>query len=533
MIAPPSAHRQTSMLEHLVQNWQVRKPVAKSRGGIVATQNRVAGEAGAKILAAGGNAVDAAVATGFSLAAVEPWNSGLGGVGFMLVYLAKENRVHVVDFGPISPRGLDPAAYPLTGGYTSDLFTWPTVKDDRNVHGPNSIAVPGHVDGLGLALEKFGTMQFGDVMQPAIELADKGIAVDWYLTLKTATMAKELARYPTTRDIWLPGGYPPVTAPGAPLERLVLKGLASTLRRLAQAGRRDYYEGEVAASIARDIQAMGGNLALEDLRNYHARIVAPLETEYRGAQLALAPGLSAGPTMQRALARLQDVKLRAGGPHADAFVAYARILREGYAERLATMGATSDHRDPSTTTHLNVVDRHGNMVALTQTLLSVFGSKVVLPETGILMNNGIMWFDPRPGSPNSLAPNKRPLTNMSPMIARRNGKAWFAIGASGGRKILPAVYQIASFLIDHGMSLEDAFHQPRIDASGGESVSVDPRLPEAVRKALADQFPAVDTELVLYPTNYACPSAVLRDPDEGAHFGITDVMSPWSGAVAE
>ncbi|HET7157841.1 MAG TPA: gamma-glutamyltransferase, partial [Burkholderiales bacterium] len=105
------------MLEHLVQNWQVRKPVVESRGGIVATQNRVAGEAGAKILAAGGNAVDAAVATGFSLAAVEPWNSGLGGVGYMLVYLAKENRVQVVDFGPVSPRGLDPADYPLTGGF--------------------------------------------------------------------------------------------------------------------------------------------------------------------------------------------------------------------------------------------------------------------------------------------------------------------------------------------------------------------------------------------------------------------------------
>src|SRR5215210_6425692 len=172
-----------AMLEHLAQNWHVRKPVARSSGGIVATQNRVAGEAGAKILAGGGNAVDAAVATGFSLAAVEPWNSGLGGVGFMLVYLAKEQRVEVIDFGPLSPRGLDPAAYPLTGGYTSDLFTWPTVKDDRNVHGPLSIAVPGHVDGLGLALEKFGTLKFTDVLQPAIALADKGIAVDWFLTL--------------------------------------------------------------------------------------------------------------------------------------------------------------------------------------------------------------------------------------------------------------------------------------------------------------------------------------------------------------
>ena len=522
------------MLEHLVQNWHVRKPVAQSRGGIVATQNRIAGEAGAKVLAGGGNAIDAAVTTGFALAAVEPWNSGLGGIGFMLVYLAKEDRVEVVDFGPVSPRSLDPAAYPLTGGFTSDLFTWPTVKDDRNVHGPNSFAVPGHVAGLSLALEKFGTIGFADAMKPAIALADQGIAVDWFLTLKVATNTRELARYPTTRDIWLPNGFPPVTAPGAPLGRLVLKNLAGTMRRLADAGPRDFYEGEVAASITRDVKAMDGVLGLDDLRNYRARIVKPLETTYRGARIALAPGLTAGPTIQRALAKLEEVKLRSGGPHADAFLAYARILREGYTERLATMGETSDHRDPSTTTHLNVIDRHGNMVALTQTLLSVYGSKVVLPSTGILMNNGIMWFDPRPGAPNSLAPGKRPLTNMCPVIARGGeGKPAFAIGASGGRKIMPAVYQISSFLLDYGMTLEDAFHQPRIDASGGDTVSVDPRLPEAVRKSLADAFATVETELVVYPTNYACPSAVLRDARQGIHSGATDVMSPWSGAVAE
>ena len=522
-------------LEHLVQNWTVRKPVARTRGGIVATQNRVAGEVGARVLAAGGNAVDAAVATSFALAAVEPWNSGLGGVGFMLVYLAKEDRVQVIDFGPISPRNLDPADYPLVGGgvTTRDLFTWPTVKDDRNVHGPMSIAVPGHVDGLGLALEKFGSLPLADLLQPAITLADQGIAVDWFLTLKVATMARELARYDTTRAVWLPHGFPPVTAPGTPLERLILKGLAGTLRRLAKGGRRDLYEGAIAADIVKDVHAMGGNLGAEDLKHYRARIVPPLEFDYRNARIALAPGLTAGPTLHGAFKALAELKLQAGGPHADAFVAYARILREAYAERLTSMGETSDHRDPSTTTHLNVVDRHGNMVALTQTLLSVFGSKVVLPTTGILMNNGIMWFDPRRGSPNSLAPNKRPLTNMCPLIARREGKSWFAIGASGGRKILPAVFQISSFLIDHGMTLEDAFHQPRIDASGGDTVGVDPRQPQPVQQALADKFPVNLTELVVYPTNFACPSAVFNDPGTGEHFGTADVMSPWSGAVSE
>lgn len=521
------------MLEHRVQNWTVRKPLARSRGGIVATQNRVAGEAGARVLAAGGNAVDAAVATGFALAAVEPWNSGLGGIGYMLVYSAKTGRVRVVDFAPISPRGLDPADYPLTGGgaTTRDLFTWPAVKDDRNVHGPLSIAVPGHPDGLGLALEKFGTIKLAEALQPAIGLAEQGIAVDWFLTLKAATMAKELARYPTTRDIWLPNGFPPVTPAGAPLERLKLKGLAATMKRLASAGRRDFYEGDIAASIVNDVKSMGGSLGAEDLRGYRARIVEPLMADYRRTKFALAPGLTAGPSMLRVLNSLRGTSFRRNGPHADAFIAYAEALRQAFSERLATMGETADRRDPSTTTHLNVVDRHGNMVALTQTLLSVFGSRVVLPGTGILMNNGIMWFDPRPGTPNSLGPAKRPLTNMCPAIALRNGKAWFAIGGSGGRKIFPAVLQISSFLADHGLDLEEAFHHPRIDASEAEYVAVDPRLPAKVRKALAGKFTTRENELVVYPTNYACPSAVLRDRRE--NFGMSDVMSPWSGAVAE
>ncbi len=519
-------------VDHRTQNWNVRKPQARSRRGIVASQHRLAAEIGAETLAAGGNAVDAAVAAGFALAAIEPWNSGLGGIGYMLLYLAKENRVEVVDFGPISPRALDPADFPLSGGFAGDLFAWPAVKEDRNVHGPLSFALPGEVDGLGLALERFGTQTLATVLQPAIALAEEGIAVDWYLTLKVATLAKELARYGVTRDLWLPAGMPPLTPPDAPLRRLKLAGLAESLRRLARAGRRDFYEGEIGAAIAKDIRDVGGVLGLEDLRQYRARIVAPTECDYRGATVALAPQLTAGPSMAWALARLADRRFEPGGPRADAFVAYAEVLRDAYAQRLRTMGE-SEGRAPSSTTHLNVIDRDGNMVALTQTLLSVFGSKVVLPATGILMNNGVMWFDPRPGTPNSLGPAKRPLTNMCPVIVRREGKPWFAIGASGGRKIFPAVLQIASFLIDHGMSLEDAFHQPRIDASGGEHVGVDPRLPQEAEHALGEKFPTHSTELVVYPTNFACPSAVLNDLGTGERFGMSDVMSPWSGAVAE
>jgi gamma-glutamyltranspeptidase/glutathione hydrolase len=521
------------MRPHLVQNWTVRKPLVRSKGGIIATQNRVAGLAGAEILAVGGNAVDAAVATGLALAAVEPWNSGIGGIGFMLVYLAREQKVHVVDFGPISPHRLDPADYPLTGGTTTDLFTWPTVKDDRNVHGPMSIAVPGHVDGLATALARFGTKPFAELAQPAIRLADEGIAVDWFLTLKVATTAKELGRYPSTRAVWLRDGLPPVTQAGAPLERLKLTGLADTLRTLAKNGPRDFYEGEIAQALVKDFSAGGSVIDAEDLKRYHARIVAPLELDYLGTKLVLPGGLTAAPTLARVIASLRGKRFGPGQPGADTFVAYAQALREAYTERLATMGDQETTREPTSTTHFNVVDKDGNMVAMTQTLLSVFGSRYVLPTTGILMNNGINWFDPRPESANCLGPSKRPLTNMCPMIALKDGKAWFAIGASGGRKIMPAVFQLASFMIDHGLSLEDAFHQPRIDASGGDFVGVDPRLPEKVQQALAAKFPVNLTELVVYPTNFACPSSVMRDPATGENAGISDVMSPWSGAMAQ
>jgi gamma-glutamyltranspeptidase/glutathione hydrolase len=531
-IITSAAHFPT-MLGHRVQNWRVRKPLARSRGGVVATQNRIAGEAGARVLARGGNAVDAAVATGFALAVLEPWNSGLGGIGFMAIHLARERRVAVVDFGPVSPIALDPGAFPLAGGLARDLFAWPAVKEDRNVHGPLSFAVPGLAEGLGLALERFGTLPLAQVLAPAIEAAERGVAADWFLTLKVAASARDLARYPSTRAIWLPHGHPPVTPPDAPLERVRVPQLAATLRRLAEAGRRDFYEGEIAAAIVADVRALGGVLGAEDLRRYRARIVEPLEVEYREARFALAPGLTAGPSMARALERLRSERFSPGAPDAQSFVAYAGALRAAYAERLATMGETEPALAQACTTHLNAVDREGNMVALTQTLLSVFGSKVVLPRTGILMNNGIMWFDPRPGRPNSIGPGKRPLTNMCPVIVRRGREPWFAIGASGGRRIFPAVLQISSFIVDHGMPLEEAFHHPRLDASGGETVALDPRLPTGVRSAVAARFPAELRELVVYPTNYACPSAVLRDPASGEHQGIADVMSPWSGAVTE
>ena len=213
-------------------------------------------------------------------------------------------------------------------------------------------------------------------------------------------------------------------------------------------------------------------------------------------------------------------------PDGAAYVAYAEALQAAYAERLRGMGAGGDADRASCTSHLGAADRDGTVVALTQTLLSPFGAKVMLPETGILMNNGIMWFDPRPGGPNSIAPGKRPLSNMCPTIVEFADGRRAALGASGGRRILPAVAQLLSFLVDFGMSLDDAAHCPRINVDGGDLVEADARLPAKTRAMLEARFPLAVRPHGVHPSAYACPNAVVWEPESGIATGAAHVMSP-------
>ena len=173
---------------------------------------------------------------------------------------------------------------------------------------------------------------------------------------------------------------------------------------------------------------------------------------------------------------------RAARPGLQSYVAYARALDQAFNTRLAGMGDAAGLAEaaqaPSCTTHFCIVDRHGNLCSVTQTLLSIFGSRVVSPSTGLLLNNGIMWFDPEPGKPNSLGPGKRCLGNFCPVIGEAADGRRFALGASGGRKIIGAVLQIISFMLDHGLTLEEAFHQQRIDMSGGGKATADRTLPQ-------------------------------------------------------
>jgi gamma-glutamyltranspeptidase/glutathione hydrolase len=515
---------------HLTQNWDIRKPPVSSRGGVVVSQSGTAAGVGAEVLKAGGSAVDAVVAAAFALAAVEPWNSGLGGIGVMVVHQAGADRAEIVDFGPIAPLGLDPAAFPLTGEMRTELFTWPQVVGDRNMHGPLSFAIPSAVRGYALAVERFGRLPWCELVKPAIGLAHAGLPVDWFTTVKVASAAADLRRYEESRRIWLPDGLPPVCPPDSDSLSLPLGRLAATLERLAEAGPADFYEGEIARSIIADTRAGGGVLSVEDLAGYRARVVPSLEIPYRGVMFQTTPGMTAGPTLA-GIMRVLGGRRFARIPDGDYFEALVGALRQAYAERLETMGDVETGSRTSTT-HITAADRQGGIAALTTTLLSSFGSRYVLPGTGILMNNGVMWFDPRPGRPNSIGPGKRALTNMCPVVVARDGWPWFGVGASGGRRILGAVLQLANFIVDFGMDPEAAAHHPRIDVNGTERFGIDRRLPAEIIERLSRQSGATLVEHTVSPARFACPNLVLRGAD-GMNYGISDVMSPWSAAVAE
>ena len=227
---------------------------------MVVSQSRDAALAGVAVLDAGGNAIDAAVATALALATVEPWNSGLGGIGFALVHRAGQSRAEVVDFGPRAPARLDPSRFKLTGEIDTDLFAWPKVEGDANVHGPLSFAIPAAPAGYAFMHEHWGALPLAEVIAPAQALARRGLPQDWFTTLKIANSAAILRLYNESARIYLPNGLPPVAPYQGTPGFFRLGNLADTLDRLAAAGLRDFYEGDVAASIAEDVAALGGVL---------------------------------------------------------------------------------------------------------------------------------------------------------------------------------------------------------------------------------------------------------------------------------
>jgi gamma-glutamyltranspeptidase/glutathione hydrolase len=448
--------------------------------------------------------------------------SGPAAGGVMLLWRADEARAYAVDYGMRSPAALDPADYPLVGsGKALDLFAWPLVKDDRNIQGATAIAVPGVVAGMELAHQRFGRVPWRELLAPAVALAEQGMLLDWYAGLLIASSARALSLDRDAAATFLEDGqWPPLGSWTALTEkRLDQRRLAATLNEIGSSGSSTLYKGEIGRALVKDVREKGGCLSLEDLASYRAHMVDALAVPYRGGRVFAAPGMTGGPTLAQALQLLsQDAK--------PSYVSYAKALDAAWRGRFQTMG----ERD-GCTTHFSVVDRQGNLCAVTQTLLSMFGSRVVSPSTGVLLNNGIMWFDPEPGKPNSLAPRKRCLGNYCPVIGETADRRRFALGASGGRKIIGTVLQMSSFMMDHGLSLEEAFHRPRIDMSGEGRVIADRALPPEVIEELHRVLPTSSARRMVFPYAFAVPAGVLRDRD--LNMGCTEIMSPWGDAVSE
>ncbi|MDA0979653.1 MAG: gamma-glutamyltransferase, partial [Proteobacteria bacterium] len=305
-----------------------------------------------------------------------------------------------------------------------------------------------------------------------------------------------------------------------------LGNLASTLRSIQTEGSRAFYAGSLTASICQDLATAGSRISAEDLASYEAHVTEPLSTDYRGAQLYVSGNLTAGPSIIQALDELQRQWSPGGSPDADTYIAYARALRSTYEYRLNSLGEGHDGDNPGNTSHVCVADSQGNVVSLTQTIMSAFGSRVMLPGTGILMNNGMMWFDPRPGGPNAIVGGRRPLCNMCPVILKGADESVTAIGACGGRKIFPAVFQLTSFLTDFGMDVDTAVHTPRLDVSGTDQVTLMSHLEEATISRLQREFThVVVRDNGVNPNLFALPQIIRRDR-QGHASGGCFVPSP-------
>ncbi len=539
----------------------VTKHTPRASRGMVVAEHPIGAEVGATILRRGGNAVDAAVATAFAMTVVEPFMSTIAGAGTMLVHLARRGETIAIDFNACAPAA---AGYRLVEGVSERaLFTWHRVENDENIFGHRSVAVPGSAAGLTLALERYGTMDLAAVLAPAIALARDGVIADWYLALTAAQFQEEIAAFPETARTYLRDGRFVYRPPGMEEgDRLRYPDLAASLELLARDGSDAFYKGAIAQAIVAEMRAHGGFLTMDDLARYEVRVAPPLTGSYRGLELAFSPGATGGITALEILNILETHSRvgadwrTAGGLHRRAQAvgrAFAdRFAHLGDAERVAApwdrLGSKAYAREaaaelraarparrrgahaPATdcTTHVGVVDRARNMVALTHTAVSLFGARVVVPGTGILLNNGMIWFDPEPDTPNSIAPGKRALVNMTPVLAFKRGRPWLTLGAPGGRKIVSAVPQVLATLVDSGCSLQAAVEAPRLHDEGA-GLLVDDRVGERAIAALRRRGHRVIPKRESYSTiNFAKPIAI-RVTQAGLEAGL-DPLRPAAAA---
>ena len=494
---------------HLLEYPSVHSPTVGTRGMVV-SQNAIASEVGAQILRDGGNAVDAAIAVGFALAVTLPRAGNIGGDGFMTVYDAASGEVRVIDFRSVAPAAATPAMFVDDKGKERGIANY----------GYLAPAVPGTVAGFDQAHRKWGKLPWDQIVAPAITLAKGGVR----LTADEAFVFRwgkdRLSKSVSGQATF----YKPDGSLYAKDELLKQPDLAWTLGEIAKHRADGFYKGEVAKRIAADMKAHGGLVTTADLAAYRAVERAPLVGSYRGHTIYTAPPASAGgATLLNILNQLEHFDIKAMGANSAASLhVMAEAMKLGYIDRYRSLGdpafvtapvhgfISKDYAaervkliDPEkatrardlpagdplryespSTTHYSVADAAGNVVSTTYTLGSDFGSGVMIAGTGILLNNQMnnfsheqAWEAQKAGTPpplNGMEPGKRMLSTQMPTIVMKEGKPWLVTGTPGGSTIITSVVQMVVNVIDHGMNVAEATHQPRIYQGAVDTLRVEP-----------------------------------------------------------
>ncbi|WP_028357288.1 gamma-glutamyltransferase [Brackiella oedipodis] len=459
-----------------------------AQNGMVASEQALASKIGLQILQKGGNAVDAAVAVGFALAVALPNAGNIGGGGFMLVHDAQSHKNIALDFRETAPAAATETMYQDQNGNIIPGKSWFT---------HTAVGVPGTVKGLEHALKKWGTMKLADVMQPAIELAEKGFRVSATLADALANSTDHLGKWDNTKAIFYKNGEPLKMG-----DKLVMTQLAKSLKLIAKNGSDAFYKGPIAKAIVDEMAKHEGLITQEDLANYKVVERQPVSAEYRGYQVVtMPPPSSGGIHIIQMLNVLSHFPLSDYGPNsAKTIRLMAETMKYAYADRSEYLGdpdfikipqkqltstAYADHLakivgkdevvpakqikagdlapyESDQTTHYSVVDKQGNAVAVTYTLNLNFGSGIVAGDTGILLNNEMDDFSAKPGEPNAfgliggkanaIEGHKRPLSSMTPTIVLKDNKTWMVTGSPGGARIITTVLQTLVNGIDFKMN---------------------------------------------------------------------------------